>query len=89
MQTTIQPDLQRVTGKLTVWDVVWISHACRRHQTSRPTAVWKRFGRANWQREDEQELSSCWDGRPFSHKRHGPKSRGCCAPLRRGSWVPF
>jgi len=21
-----------------------------------------------------QELSSCWDGRPFGHNRHGPKS---------------
>jgi len=20
-----------------------------------------------------QELSSCWDGRPFGHNRHGPK----------------
>jgi len=22
----------------------------------------------------KQELSSCWDGRPFGHNRHGPKS---------------
>jgi len=21
----------------------------------------------------KQELSSCWDGRPFDHNRHGPK----------------
>jgi len=21
-----------------------------------------------------QELSSCWNGRPFGHNRHGPKS---------------
>jgi len=27
----------------------------------------------------QQELSSCWDGRPFDHNRHGPKvGRGCC-----------
>jgi len=25
------------------------------------------------------ELSSCWDGRPFSHNRYGPKSGVCCA----------
>ena len=32
----------------------------------------------------KQELSSCWDGRPFGHNRHGPKvGRGCC-----GGWVP-
>jgi len=29
-----------------------------------------------------QELSSCWDGRPFGHNRHGPKvRRGCCGGL--------
>jgi len=29
-----------------------------------------------------QELSSCWDGRPFGHNRHGPKAgRGCCGGL--------
>jgi len=34
--------------------------------------------------KDIQELSSCWDGRPFGHNRHGPKvGRGCC-----GGWVP-
>jgi len=28
---------------------------------------------------NHQELSSCWDGRPFGHNRHGPKvGRGCC-----------
>ena len=27
----------------------------------------------NW---NKQELSSCWDGRPCRHKRHGPKSGG-------------
>jgi len=26
-----------------------------------------------------QELSSCWDGRPFGHNRRGPKSGGYCA----------
>jgi len=30
----------------------------------------------------QQELSSSWDGRPFGHNRHGPKSGGCCAPFR-------
>jgi len=31
----------------------------------------------------KQELSSCWDGRPFGHNRQGPKvGRGCC-----GGWV--
>jgi len=30
----------------------------------------------------KQELSSCWDGRPFSHNRHGPKvGRGWCGDL--------
>ena len=35
----------------------------------------------------EQELSSCWDGLPFGHNRHGPKvGRGCCRGLGR-HWV--
>ena len=35
------------------------------------------------ERINKQELSSCWDGRPFGHNRHGPKSEGsCCAPFR-------
>jgi len=30
----------------------------------------------------QQELSSCWDGRPFGHNKHGPKSiRAAAAPL--------
>jgi len=29
----------------------------------------------------KQELSSIWDGRRFGHNKHGPKSRGCCAPF--------
>jgi len=29
-----------------------------------------------------QELSSCWDGRPFGHNRHGPKSTGLLCPFR-------
>jgi len=32
----------------------------------------------NW---NKQELSSCWDGRPCRHKRHGPKSGGGAAVL--------
>jgi len=28
-----------------------------------------------------QELSSCWDGRPFGHNRHGPKSGGLLCPF--------
>jgi len=35
-----------------------------------------------------QELSSCWDGRPFGHNRHGPKGGGCCAPFRGGTGSP-
>jgi len=30
----------------------------------------------------KQELSSCWDGRPFGHNRRGQKIGGCCAPFR-------
>jgi len=35
-----------------------------------------------------QELSSCWDGRPFGHNRNGPKIGRGCAPvfLQGGSW---
>ena len=29
----------------------------------------------------QQELSSCWDGRPFGHNRHVSKSGGCWAPI--------
>ena len=36
----------------------------------------------------QQVLSSSWDGRPFGHNRHGPKTEGC-ALWRRGSWVPI
>jgi len=33
-------------------------------------------------RQAKQQLSSCWDGRPFGHNRHGPKvGRGCCGGL--------
>jgi len=35
----------------------------------------------------EQQLSSCWDGRPFGHNRHGPRSglwRGAAVPLSVG-----
>jgi len=32
----------------------------------------------------EQEISSSWDGRPFGHNRHRPKSRGCSAPFLEG-----
>ena len=28
------------------------------------------------------------DGRPFGHNIHGPKSGGCCAPLRGGAGSP-
>jgi len=36
-----------------------------------------------------EELSSCWDGRPFGHNRHGPKmGRGCCGGLG-PHWVPI
>jgi len=31
--------------------------------------------------KDRQELSSCWDGRPFGHNKHGPKTGGCCSVL--------
>jgi len=29
----------------------------------------------------KQKLSNSWDGRPFGHNRHGPKSGGCYVPL--------
>jgi len=39
-----------------------------------------------------QELNSCWDGRPFGHNRHGPKSGRLLCPLifwrGRGAWHP-
>ena len=35
-----------------------------------------------------QELRSCWDGQPFGHNRHRPKSGGCCAPLFWGEVGP-
>jgi len=28
-----------------------------------------------------QELSSCWDRRPFGHNKHGPKNWGGLCPL--------
>ena len=39
----------------------------------------------DWVQEElmnQQELSGCWDGRPFGRNRHGPKvGRGCCGWL--------
>jgi len=36
-----------------------------------------------------QELSSCWNGWPFDHNRHGPKSwRGLLYPFPRESCIP-
>jgi len=35
----------------------------------------------------KQELSSCWDGQPFGHNRHGPKSAGA-VPLFKGELGP-
>jgi len=29
----------------------------------------------------KQEISSCWDARPFGHYRHGPKSEVCYVPF--------
>jgi len=37
----------------------------------------------------EQELSSCRDGRPFGHNRHGPKrGGGAAAPFHGGAGSP-
>jgi len=36
-----------------------------------------------------QELSSCWDGRPFRHNRHRPKNGGSAVPFPLGSSVPI
>ena len=33
-------------------------------------------------------LSSCWDGRPFDHNRHGPKGGGCCTAFHGGAGSP-
>jgi len=41
-----------------------------------------------WRQHWKQELSSCWDGRPFSHNRHGPKSGGAAVPLSVGELGP-
>jgi len=35
-----------------------------------------------------QELGSCWDGQPFGHNRHEPKSGGCCALFHAGAGSP-
>ena len=35
-----------------------------------------------------QELSSCWDGRPFDHNRHGTKSGGPAVSLSVGELGP-
>jgi len=32
----------------------------------------------------QQDLSSCWDGRPFVHNRHGSKSGGLLCLFRGG-----
>jgi len=41
-----------------------------------------------WGDEEEQELSSCWDGRPFGYNRHGSKSGGDAVPLSMGELGP-
>jgi len=40
-----------------------------------------------WQKF-RQELSSCWDGRPFGHSRRGPKSGELLCPFPWGAWSP-
>jgi len=56
----------------------FIDSQCRMTAASHSERIWK------------QKLSSNWDGRPFGHSRHGPKSGGCCAPFGEGeSWVPI
>jgi len=37
--------------------------------------------------QTQQELTSCWDGRPFTHNRHAPKIGDCFAPFRGGRAV--
>ena len=55
---------------------------------TKPTQHYWQFQRIHICNKEEQELSSCWDGRPFGHNRHGPKSGGCCAPFRGGAGSP-
>ena len=44
---------------------------------------------ASFQRQYQQELSSCGDGRPFGHSRHGPKNEGAAVHLSVGvTWSP-
>ena len=43
---------------------------------------------ANARQIEEQELSSCWDRRPFGHNRHGPKIGGYCALFCGGAESP-
>jgi len=45
-------------------------------------ALWVCLVNKSW------KLSSCWDGRPFGHNRHGPKSGRLLCPIPwSGSWV--
>ena len=47
-----------------------------------PSVLWHSwFGVSICLLEYLNELSSCWDGRPFGHNRHGPKSGGLLCPF--------
>ena len=49
------------------------------------TPVWW-YTAANW--KFLQALSSSWNGWPFGHNRHGPKSAGAMLLVRK-SWIPI
>jgi len=57
-----------------VWNKLdgWTFHGSRRHLLVQLIPDINNY---------DQELTSCWDGRPLHHNRHGPKSGGCCAPF--------
>ena len=58
-----------------------VTTSCRLNNHRLPAISRSRKFTATWIHLNHviQELSSCWDGRPFGHNRRGPKSGGCCA----------
>jgi len=53
---------------------------------------WRKNVAIGYCQSTQQELSSCWDGRPFGRHRHRPKIGGCWCSFMRGweeSWAPI
>jgi len=62
------------------WNNEWWPVLTTGHRRNRHANITRGIGCS----DSKQELSRCWDGRPFGHNRHGPNSWGCSVSLSVG-----